>query len=216
VCCNASERFNVEVKSDTVRKIILRGGSSICRPGPKGKFTNKEMEALEVALLSFLALSQANCHKEVSRDQVISIIQGMIPNVSQQRTLKDAGSFYRRVQRRLAAFLQLDKEVIVEMRRQFWTTHPNLTLWYDGWESFVLDKGFALKNNNNEIHFKERAMCRIINLDETKLSLDGSDVGIGGRPCHTIRVKQQSFRSGTASNKASASSKLICGSNAAG
>ncbi len=109
VCRNASERFNLEVKSDTVHKIILRGGSSICRPGPKEKFTDEEMEALEVALLSFLALSQANCHEEVSRDQAISIIQGMIQNVSQQRTLKDAGSFYRCVQRRLAAFCNLLK-----------------------------------------------------------------------------------------------------------
>lgn len=215
VARDASSRFDLEVKADTVRKIINRGGHSISRPGPKGKFTDDEMEALEVALLSFLALSQANCHEEKSREVIISTLQGIIQSVGQQRTLKDAGSFYRRVQRKLAAFLQLDKESIVEMRRQFWTTYPNLSLWYDGWEEFVVAKGFALKLGD-EVQFKERAKYRICNLDETKLSLDGSDGGIGGRPCYTIQVKQQSFRTGTAANKASASSTLICGSNAAG
>lgn len=56
---------------------------------------------------------------------------------------------------------------------------------------------------------------RICNIDETKLSLDGSDGGIGGRPCCTIHVKMK-CRMGTASNKSGCSSTLICGSNAAG
>jgi hypothetical protein len=56
---------------------------------------------------------------------------------------------------------------------------------------------------------------RICNLDETKLSLDGSDGGIGGRPCCTICVRMK-VRMGTASNKSGCSSTLICGSNAAG
>ncbi len=166
LCRKASEQFNLEVKDESVHKNILCGGSSIYCPGPKGKFTDEEMEALEVTLLLFLALSQANCHEEVRRNKIISIIQGNIQKVRQQHILKDAGSFYRHVQRRLAAFLQLHKEVIVEMRPQFWMTFPNLTVWYDGWESFVLFKGFALKNDNNEIHFRGSAMYRIVNLDE--------------------------------------------------
>jgi hypothetical protein len=56
---------------------------------------------------------------------------------------------------------------------------------------------------------------QIRNLDETKLSLDGSDGCIGGHPCCTIHVKMK-FRMGTASNKSGCSSTLICGSNAAG
>lgn len=56
---------------------------------------------------------------------------------------------------------------------------------------------------------------RICNLDETKLSLDGSDGGVRGRPCCTIHVKMK-FRTGTAANQSGCSSTLICGYNSAG
>jgi hypothetical protein len=95
VAHDATSRFDLEVKADTVCKIINHGGLSISYPGPKGKFTDDEMEALEVALLSFLALLQANCHEEKSREVIISTLQGIIQSVGQQRTLKDVGSFYR-------------------------------------------------------------------------------------------------------------------------
>jgi hypothetical protein len=42
---------------------------------------------------------------------------------------------------RIAHHLILDAESITEMRRQLLTTYLNISLWYDGWESFVLKKG---------------------------------------------------------------------------
>ena len=79
----------------------------------------------------------------------------------------------------------------------------------------MLEQKFAVKGADGTLEFSDSQMRRIINLDETKLSLDGSDGGIGGRPADTIRVKDQ-FRTGTATNKSSCSSTLICGSNSAG
>jgi hypothetical protein len=55
----------------------------------------------------------------------------------------------------------------------------------------------------------------IINLDETNFSLDGSDGGQGGCPSQSIAVAGVN-RPGTAINKSSVSSTLMCGSNAAG
>ena len=52
-------------------------------------------------------------------------------------------------------------------------------------------------------------------MDETKLSLDGSDGTFGGRPSLTVSVRGIN-RPGTAQNKSSFSSTLMCGSNAAG
>jgi hypothetical protein len=49
----------------------------------KGTFSDKELNTLEVAILSFLALLQADCHKEKKRDNIISV----------GRKLKDAVSF---------------------------------------------------------------------------------------------------------------------------
>ena len=76
-----------------------------------------------------------------------------------------------------------------------------------------MDRAFASRSEDGPDHFSEVQKRRIINLDETKLSLDGSDGGIGGRPANVIVIKNL-FRSGTATNKTNVSSKLMCGSNA--
>jgi hypothetical protein len=82
------------------------------------------------------------------------------------------------MQVRLASHLDLDAESVVEMRRQFWMTYPNLALWYDGWEDFVLSKGFVSKSDDGSVHFQENMTYQTLNLGETKLSLDGSNGGV--------------------------------------
>ena len=79
----------------------------------------------------------------------------------------------------------------------------------------MVNKGFATRGEDGNINFSSHQMRRIINLDETKLSLDGSDGGIGGRPANVIIIKNI-CRSGAATNKTNVSSTLMCGSNAAG
>jgi hypothetical protein len=36
VAPEASDQFQLEVKADTVRKILKRNGNTVCRSGPKG------------------------------------------------------------------------------------------------------------------------------------------------------------------------------------
>jgi hypothetical protein len=125
-------------------------GKTTARPGLKGSFSEEELNTLEVAILSFLALSQANCHKEI-KDNIISVVQNIVQNVGVERSLKDAASFWRRMQGRLASHLDLDTESNIEMRRQFWMRYPNISLWYDGWEKFVLSRGFATKSDDGSV-----------------------------------------------------------------
>jgi uncharacterized protein YllA (UPF0747 family) len=67
------------------------------------------------------------------------------------------------------------------MRRQIWTTYTNLNDWYDSWEKFLVSHGFATEiiheSGTKEIVFTDDQKRRIINVDETNLSLDGSDGG---------------------------------------
>ncbi len=211
----ATELFSLQVQPDTVRKCVKNGKATVGRSGPKGKFTEAEMGTLEVAVLSFVALSQANCAKEQKTEDLIAAVQAVIKDAAQGRALKDPRAFWRRMQSRLAMNISTDAEALIELRRQIWTTYGNLNAWFDGWERFVLEKGFACRGTDGTVYFSELQKRRIINLDETKLSLDGSDGGIGGRPANVIIVKNQ-FRSGTATNKTNISSTLMCGSNAAG
>ena len=64
VAREASLKFDSDVKADTVWKLLRNNRVTTSRSGPKGKFTDAELEALEVAILSYLALSQANCSAE--------------------------------------------------------------------------------------------------------------------------------------------------------
>jgi hypothetical protein len=52
-------------------------------------------------------------------------------------------------------------------------------------------------------------------MDQTKFSMDGLDGEIGGHPANSITIAGTT-RSGTATDKASLSSTLMCGSTAAG
>jgi hypothetical protein len=63
-----------------------------------------------------------------------------------------------------------------------WTTINNIDAWYDRWQSFFLEFGFADDDGQGELPFTEEHKRWIVNMDETKFSTDGSDGGIGGRP----------------------------------
>jgi len=103
-----------------------------------------------------------------------------------------------------------------------WMTFSNLNDWFDAWEMLCLDHGFAVEgdwmNNSDEMEllFSDEQKCRIIiNMDETKFSLDGSNGGIGGRPANVISARGV-VQPGTAQNKSSSFSTLMCASSAAG
>jgi hypothetical protein len=94
-----------------------------------------------------------------------------------------------------------------------WTTVKNLDEWYDRWQSFCLEFEFSDHDGQGGTTFYEEQKRRIVNMDETKFSTDGSDGGIGGRPSNSITMLDVA-RAGTALNKAIMSSTLMCGSNA--
>jgi len=65
-----------------------------------------------------------------------------------------------------------------------------MNTWFDAFKDFVVSNGFATEDEErnvdgnliSEVTFSEEQKEQIINLDETKISEDGSDGGIGGRP----------------------------------
>jgi hypothetical protein len=59
-----------------------------------------------------------------------------------------------------------------------WTTVKNLDEWYDRWQRFCLEFGFADDDGQGGITFSEEQKRRIVNMNETKYSTDGSDGGI--------------------------------------
>ena len=53
-------------------------------------------------------------------------------------------------------------------------------MWFGNWEKFLVDKGFAVRDENEEFIISDAMLAKIINIDETCLSLDGSNGNWGG------------------------------------
>ncbi len=60
-----------------------------------------------------------------------------------------------------------------EERRIQWTTYQNLKSWFDNWEKDLVELGFAEVAQDGNVHIPNNQLMRILNVDETCLTLDG-------------------------------------------
>ena len=70
----------------------------------------------------------------------------------------------------------------VEDRRVRWRTYSNLHAWFVSFKAFLIEFGFATIGSDGRLVILEAMLCRIANVDETEVSLDGSKTNAGGRP----------------------------------
>jgi hypothetical protein len=205
----ASERFDFQVRGDTLRHMMRRGDTELQRPGPTCAIGDDAFATIQHAVLSKICLTQMNGDAELKENDLVSCIRNLGTRITSPRNL------WRKLKAENAICLELSREVQVELRRQMWTTATNLGDWYDHFESFCIEYGFGDDGGGGKVVFTDDQKRRISNMDETKFSMDGSDGEIGGRPANSITIAGTT-RSGTATNKASLSSTLMCGSTAAG
>jgi len=70
-----------------------------------------------------------------------------------------------------------------EARRIQWTQAKFLNMWFNTWEKNLITLGFAMREDGAKgISIPPDQLVRILNFDETALSLDGSGTSAGGRP----------------------------------
>ncbi len=102
-----------------------------------------------------------------------------------------------------------------EERRVCWTTYANINCLFDNWEQFLVDYGFGTIQESGKIEVSDEQRARILNLDESALSLDGSTQKRGGHP--TVRFYDGSLPViGMIASNSSQCSTLITGSTATG
>ena len=65
------------------------------------------------------------------------------------------------------------------------TMYQNLSLWFDSWEVFLVDYGFATYDMDGVLIINEELKKQILNLDKTCISLNGNDSNQGGCPTTT-------------------------------
>ena len=96
------------------------------------------------------------------------------------------------------------------------TTYSNLKPWFDSWKRNLVDLGFATiaVDDQGKIDIPDNQLSRILNLDESCLSLNGNERR-GGRPSVVFYDPNLPNPVKTVS-KSSVSLKFIGGSNALG
>jgi hypothetical protein len=102
-----------------------------------------------------------------------------------------------------------------EDQRVRWTTYQNLDLWFNSWEVFLVEYGFANRNANDELVFEDGASSHIINMDKTCISLDGNNGNQGGRPVVTFYDKRFP-QLGKSTSKSALTTTMISGSSVSG
>ena len=110
-----------------------------------------------------------------------------------------------------------------EQRRVFWTTHRNLSIWFEQWELSLLEFGFARPKQESDddsvsvgsVIFYDGACDRIVNFDETAGSLDNTSRNRGGRPLNIFYAACVQGGA-TIASKSGYSATIICGSAASG
>lgn len=100
-------------------------------------------------------------------------------------------NFFRQITKKISTAIEVSKgSTRMEQRRIEWTTHRNIMKWFDTLREKLITLGFsqiATEYNKTcgvtgEIAFIEGQTYRILNLDESEVSLDGTSKHSGGRP----------------------------------
>jgi hypothetical protein len=95
-----------------------------------------------------------------------------------------------------------------------WTTDHNIAGWFDTWEEEMLELGFAERTKEGLFQYTHPE--RIINIDETFLTLDdATQPGLAGRPA-SVFFDPTCARTGRAANKSSLTCTGLFGSTATG
>ena len=104
-------------------------------------------------------------------------------------TLKDFESLYKRLYPSFPKNVSITTgSSTIENRRAVYTTCNNINIWFDTLKEFLITNGFARNKAveeeeevKGELVFLLGQLNRIVNLDESGLTLDGNHSKSGGR-----------------------------------
>jgi hypothetical protein len=237
ICRIVNESFGSEVKDRTVREYVQKRliGVSPKKRGRIGFIPHEQFDVMVAAAETFITIRQLG-RAGAPKRQELRRIANTVANSKTSKACPDRhdDSLIDRILGKLSCEFTADTKVNKqEERRIAWTTYSNLNTWFDSWKHCLIDLGFAtekvseedamvtgdLDNNDDmlegEIEVSPSQLRRIINLDETNISLDGSDGNTGGRPS-VVFMNSKHANPGKAISKAGQGVTMIGGSNAAG
>ena len=196
-----------------VNKYNLVGVSPVKRGSP-GQIPRSAFESLCVTVESYISINQVNrtCTK-IGKQKLAMLVNAVVWKdlAHKQKSYK----LLTRIVKNKKLDINASKMNSQEARRIQWTKSKYLSMWFDNWGDNLVNLGFAEKNENGDIHIPDDQLVRIMNFDETCLSLDGSGSVAGGRPM-AVFYNPHLPLVGRATSKTNATTTMITGSNAAG
>ena len=187
-------------------------GCSPMKRGANGELPPTVFKTLCVAFETMVKINQCNGRECENMQRKLMMRTNCCVNKDGSTSL----SLVKRLINETAVdILRSSKSNKAEHRRILWTTYNNIKIWFDNWETDLLELGFAEKDEKGDVYIPKEQLERILNMDETCLSMDGSDGSRGGRPV-AIFYDPNLPRVGIATSKSAKTTTMITGSTAAG
>ena len=156
-------------------------GESPLKRGVPGEISKDAMKHLAETFESFVEIKQANGDTdEESRKNMASILKNVVSSAS---TADRKG--YKKLNRLLretAINISTKVEHLEEYQQKQWKTYGNINLFFDTWDKDLVELGFAYRDDEEKIVITDEKLGKIINFDESCISLDGSEGRRGGIP----------------------------------
>jgi hypothetical protein len=180
--------FEVHLTKVTINRHVADGIIGMKPPlrGTVGLMPAHAFDLLVLAIKSCIQINQVNCIV-LERQGIICAINKCCGII----VVADGGlklGLFLWVMKATNVSLNVMIAWLIEERRVRWTTYNNLLKWFVGYWAFMLKYEFAQpgSNRDDEMIVGEANLHRILNVDKTKMSLDGSKTRAGGRPAVTF------------------------------
>ena len=133
----------------TISRYVAHGFVNVSpmKMGPEGHVSAQAYTNLCQAYSSLVPINQMNaCAGDNSRKKLIP----MLVKTFDIGTIEATGLLHR-VVRDTAIEINAVRLNCAEDRRIRWTTYQNLALWFDSWEAFLIEYGFAIISETGEL-----------------------------------------------------------------
>jgi len=160
-------------------------GESPKKCGPSGNLPEHVYKVLTTAVGSWMKLHQLEGVKVINQKDLIVALKKAFAN-TMDFNYNQARELAKRIIRDTAHLLSVGKASKQEAHCIMFTTYHNLSMWFDSWENFIVEEGFGRRRTDADVGVEGSLVYydvdRLINFDETRLSLDNSNGSRGGRP----------------------------------
>ncbi|OEU17850.1 hypothetical protein FRACYDRAFT_238278 [Fragilariopsis cylindrus CCMP1102] len=213
-----SQRSLPKKQRRSAQKIQGIEDSAPCR-GRKGVVKGELRDAILSGLRSYIALENANQSTMPNQQKLIKVLDKVV----EQLGIKHPDKLFGRMKRDIANEIAVTTtNTTMEKRRLVWSTYNNINIWFEQMKKELIELGFARAVTTEDVDmvgelvFHPGQLDRILNIDESEVSTDGTSKLTGGRPVTEYCSRESSISGAEGSNKSGYSATFIGGSTMSG